>query len=72
MLHYPFLPDVASMCIRCLQTDIVLTVCMDKLIGHMIKQSTWIGNPLGIPVFLIANGMENQKQYLVHVGMICT
>ena len=49
------LPDAASMlhslsyrmshpCIvRCLQTITVLTVCMDKLVCRMIKQSTRIG-----------------------------
>ena len=52
--------------VRCLQTVTVLTVCMDKMVSHMIKQSSRIGNSQEIPripgpcqLSIIANGDFN-------------
>ena len=45
--------------VRCLQTIAVLTVCMDKLVCHMIKQGSLIGNlreSRSLSINLIANG----------------
>ena len=58
MLHYLSYPCI----VRCLHTVVILTVCMDKLVSHMIKQSTQESESLSNKC-VIVNGMTDHQYF---------